>query len=155
MSFVVPASAANQPDAPIKSIPFWPDVEPEKVREIQRIDNTITPIRLRATLVEAIASVNDQLKAWRLARVAEGVAKLADIDVDKVDGISVLVNRYQRAVGCTAKALLLERYRDFDSTARGDKNADALTDPIDDLRRDARWAIADILGIGRSVVELI
>ena len=30
-----------------------------------------------------------------------------------------------------------------------------MENPIDDLRRDARWAISDILGIGRTTVELI
>jgi hypothetical protein len=153
--FVVTVPTDPAPDTTIKSSPFWPDVDPERMREDQRIDATVTAQRLRAALIEAIASVNVELSTWRQARIAEGVAALNAIDADDIDGQSVLVHRYLRAVGCWAKALLLERYRDVDSTATGDKRADAMADPIDDLRRDARWAIADILGGGRSTVELI
>lgn len=153
--FVVTVPAADRAEAPIASSAFWPEVDPVAVREAMRIDGTVTPERLRAALVEAIGSVNAELAAWRLQRNAEGIDTLADIDTEEVDGESILVHRYQRAVACTAKALLLERYRDFDSTSVGDKRADALENPIDDIRRDARWAITDILGIGRTTVELI
>ena len=153
--FVVNVPGQATPETPIAAGDFWPEIDPAAAREQMRIDSTVTPERLRAALVEAIASVNAELSAWRLLRVAEGVATLADIDVEEIDGASILVHRYQRAVGCTAKALLLERYRDFDSTAVGDKRADAMADPIDDIRRDARWAVTDILGLGRSTVELI
>lgn len=65
------------------------------------------------------------------------------------------VHRYGRAIGCSAKAVLLERYRDYDTTAAGNKKSDQLDSPVDDLRRDARWAISGILGISRNTVELI
>ena len=120
-----------------------------------RIDGTITPERLRDALIEAIASVNGELSAWRSARIAEGHATLADVPAEKVANASIHVNRYQRAIGCIAKASLSERYRDFDTTAAGNKKADQLENPIDDLRRDARWAICDILGTRRTTVELI
>ncbi|MEW6166069.1 MAG: head completion/stabilization protein [Pseudomonadota bacterium] len=155
MSFVTttPATPADEP--PIASSAFWPPVDPAKVRDAQRIDGTVTAPRLAATIIEAIASVNGELGAWRQARIAEGTATLDAVEAETINDVSILVHRYFRAVGCTAKALLLERYRDFDSTARGDKKADELADPIDDLRRDARWAISDILGAGRCTVELI
>lgn len=134
---------------------FWPDIDPVKVRSTQKIDSTVTSDRLRDSLIESISTVNSQLEKWRLIQIAAGRSSLEEVPADEVDGISVLVNRYCRAVGCTAKALLIERYRDFDATAAGNKKADQMENPIDDLRRDARWAISDILGIGRSVVELI
>lgn len=155
MSFIVTAPTPEAEEAKIVSGPFWPDIEPAKIREAQRIDNTVPPPRLRSILIEAIASTNYELRTWREARQAEGKAKLADVPSEKVDDVSILVHRYLRAVGCLAKALLLERYRDFDSTAAGDKKADALDDPIDDHRRDYRHAISDILGVTRTNVELI
>jgi hypothetical protein len=155
MSFVTTSPATPAEEPPIASSAFWPAVDPAKVRGEQRIDGTVTPPRLAAAIIEAIASVNGELGAWRTARIAEGSATLDAVEAEQINDVSILVHRYFRAVGCTAKALLLERYRDFDSTARGDKKADELETPIDDLRRDARWAIADILGQGRTVVELI
>lgn len=154
-SFLVNVPGTAQPETVITSATFWPEVDPVKVRAAQRIDGTITPERLREALVEAISSVNAELSAWRIARIAEGYATLAAVPAEIVDGSSTHVNRYLRAVGCMAKAMLTERYRDFDTTAAGNKKADKLEDPIDDLRRDARWAISSILGNGRSTIELI
>ncbi len=153
MIITAPTAPASEP--PLVSSPFWPEIDPVAIREEQRIDNTITPTRLRAALIEAITSTNDALRTWRIARVELGETTLAGIDADEVDGISVLVHRYQRAVGCLTKALLLERMRDFDATGKGDKKAEALTDPIDDCRRDHLNALAAILGRPRNTVELI
>jgi hypothetical protein len=154
-NLVIQAPTPAAAETPIKSSEFWPDIDPAKVRDDQRIDNTVTPPRLRHALVEAIATTNHALLKWRSAQQAGGFAKLDDVPADTVDDVSVLTQRYQRAVGCLAKALLLERYRDIDTTAKGDKKADTLTDPIDDLRRDHQNALADITGRTRSTVELI
>jgi hypothetical protein len=154
-SFVATSPAPTLSEAVIPSSAFWPDVDPVKIRTAQRIDGTITPERLREALIEAISSVNNELSAWRAARIAEGYATLADVPSDTVDGVSINVHRYLRAIGCFAKSSLIERYRDFDTTAAGHKKADQLENPIDDLRRDARWAISAILGIGRNIIELI
>lgn len=153
-AFVVTTPAPEQVEAKITSSAFWPEVDPVKIRATQRINNTITPERLRDALIEAISSVNGELSAWRTARELEGIPKLADAPAEQIDTISSNVHRYLRAVGCLAKAAIQERYSDYDTTSAG-KQADQLEDPIDDLRRDARWAISDILGITRTTVELI
>lgn len=154
-SFVVNVPAPTPAEAKITSAEFWPEVDPVAIRAAHRIDGTITIERLRDALIEAIATVNTELSTWRAARELEGRATLSAVPAEVVSAISVNVNRYHRAVGCLTKALLIERYRDFDTTAAGNKKADQLESPIDDLRRDARWAINDILGIGRTTVELI
>ncbi|MBI2306088.1 MAG: head completion/stabilization protein [Rhodocyclales bacterium] len=155
MSFIVPAPTPATEEAEIVSGPFWPHIDPATVREAHNIDHTVSPIRLRVTLIEAIAATNGELRAWRLARQAEGTATLAEVEAEQIDETSILVQRYHRAVGSHAKALLLERTRDFDSTAKGDKEADALAPQIDDHWRDYRRAIGDITGAGRTTVELI
>ncbi|BBE51131.1 hypothetical protein OYT1_ch1584 [Ferriphaselus amnicola] len=134
---------------------FWPEIELATLRTDHRIDGTVTDPRLRTVAIEAIATVNDELEAWRSAKMLAGYSTLDEVPAKQVDDTSVLVHRYQRAVGCLAKAMLTERYRDLDTTAAGNKKADVLDPTIDDLRRDARWAISDILCIGRSTVELI
>lgn len=155
MSFTVSVPASAHPPATIDPGAFWPEIDPAAIRAAQRIDETITGERLTEALYEAIATVNGELRAWKEGQLAAGIATLAEIEAERIDDTTIPVFRYRRAVGCLAKALLLERYRDYDSAARGDRKAEALTDPIDDLRRDARWAISDILGLGRSTVELI
>jgi hypothetical protein len=49
---------------------------------------------------------------------------------------------------------LAERYRGEDATGVGIKHALIIEDPIDDLRRDAYVAIADILRKPHMMVEL-
>lgn len=153
--FIVTAPSEPLFETPIVSGPFWPDIDPTEIREAQRIDNTVTPARLRGVLIEAIAACNFGLRSWRADRNAEGINKLADMEDEEIDGIGIRVHRYQRAVGCLAKALLLERYRDFDATGKSDKKAESVTDPIDDCRRDHLNALADITGRPRTTVELI
>lgn len=152
---IVPAPTPTAVEVTITSSAFWPEIVPSEIREQQRIDNTVTPDRLRGALIEAIATTNNALLAFRQAHQELGTNALADVVAEEIDGVSILVHRYQRAVGSLAKALLMERYRDFDATGKGDKKADQLTDPIDDCRRDHLNALADITGRPRVTVELI
>lgn len=155
MSFVVTSPPEETPEAEIDGGSFWPSINPVAIREGYRIDTTITPARLRETLIEAIASVNTELAGRRIVWQTAGAATLDAVEAEKIDTESILVHRYRRAVGCLAKASLIERMPDYDTTQAGDRKADRLENPIDDLRRDYRWAISDLLGIGRSSVELI
>lgn len=155
MSFTVPAPTPDSAEADIISSAFWPAIQPASIRSAQRIDNAILQERLRTALVEAISTVNTELASWRALREAEGHNTLAAVPAETIDGTSIHIHRYQRAVGCLAKAAILERSRDLDTTAKGDREAEATDPTIDDLRRDARWAITDIIGIGRTTVELI
>lgn len=155
-SLIIPAPTPEVAEAAITSSPFWPAIVPAEIRADQRIDNTVTPPRLKAALIEAIATTNGSLSGWRTThQVLNGYATLADVPAEEIDEQSILVHRYRRAVGCLAKALLLERLRDFDSTGKGDKKAEGLTDPIDDHRRDHLNALADITGRSRCTIELI
>ncbi|MGX2951352.1 head completion/stabilization protein [Ursidibacter sp. B-7004-1] len=52
-------------------------------------------------------------------------------------------------------ANLYERYRSFDSTKEGADKAQEYENSVDDLRRDARFAIRDLLNINRWTSELI
>lgn len=146
---------ANHEESPIDCGPFLPAIEPADARERMRLDGTVTPERLRTALIEAALSVHDELAGWINDQVAAGYATLADVPAREIDGDSAHVLRFHRAVRCLAAANLAERYRNFDATADGHQRADALDTTVDDLRRDARWAISDILGRGRTTVELI
>jgi hypothetical protein len=152
---IIAAPTQTPSETDIASGPFWPAIDPGMIRDQQRIDNTIHPERLRHALIEAIASTNDALADYRLAKESIGTTKLADIPAEQIDGTSIQIHRYRRAVGCLAKAMLLERMRDFDATGKGERKAEFLTDPIDDCRRDHLAAIADIVGRNRVTVELI
>ncbi len=153
---VAPVPTPAQPGGqPIGNDGFFPDIDVDQARAAMRLDGTVTPERLRAALVDAALSVNDELAAWRGRQLAAGFAELGAVPAQRIDGLSRHVHRYLRAVHCTAAAWLIERYRSFDATAAGDRKAEAENTSVDDLRRDARWAISDIAGAPRTTVELI
>lgn len=153
MSLISPAPAPKS--GLILNSGFFPDIDPNDVRSVMRIDGTVTEQRLRQMLVEATISVNAELATWRQEQQTAGYSTLDAVPAEQVDVESTLLAKYRRAVYCTTAADLAERYRNFDSTKSGHKSAEEMEPSIDDLRRDARWALSDLLGIGRSTIELI
>ncbi|WP_200844673.1 MULTISPECIES: head completion/stabilization protein [unclassified Novosphingobium] len=160
MTFVAtpPASEIEQPAAPETPVindGFFPDVDPAAVRAAARIPTSITPARLRAAILGAIMTVGIDVQQFATIQIAAGHATLAAVPAPHLDGESVQLIRYQRAVALYAKAELIERHRDFDTTAAGGSQADELTPSIGELRRDAQHAVRDLVGRGRTVVDLL
>lgn len=153
------ATASIPEDEPAEAVivndGWFPDIEPAAARGLIRIDGTITSERLRDALVTAIATVNDELAKWQALQQAAGYLNLAAVPSPLLDGIKRNLHHYQRAVFCLAKANLIERYRDFDSSGEGNKRADELEPTTGDLYRDYRWVISDMLGIPRSTIDLL
>ncbi|KAG0184743.1 hypothetical protein DFQ28_010635 [Apophysomyces sp. BC1034] len=134
---------------------WFPDIDLASVRATMRLDGTVTPERLRDALIAAVARANATLAAWRDAQQAAGYARLADVPAAQVDGKSVQLARYRRAICHLVHADLAARYRDFDATASGHAKADALEATVDEARRIAHWALNDLQGMARTTVELI
>ena len=120
-----------------------------------RLDGTVTQERLRPAVLDAIASVNEDLRAWRIAQHAAGHADLASVPTMRIDGVSANVLRYRRAVYNLTRADLTEQYRAYDATKSGGQHAEDLEATICESRRNVRWALNDIRGISRSTIELI
>ncbi|MBL0648959.1 head completion/stabilization protein [Aeromonas caviae] len=150
---------ANAPTSPaegeIDSSPFWPAISLPDLRDTVRLDGTVTTARLKHAVIDAITSVNRDLADWRRAREAEGVATLAAVPGEVINGESAYLHSYRRAVYAMTRANLLERYADYSATGDGVKGADAKIISSDDLYRDARFAIRDILGTTHNTVALI
>lgn len=139
----------------IETDSFWPDIDADHLRASQRIVASVTNERLKVAAVGAIISVNRELHTSKLVWQAAGYAVLEEVPAEQVNGESTLIALYRRAIYCTTSVEVCERYRSYDTTNSGDSNADELSPSIDELRRDARWALRDLLGVGRSTVELI
>ncbi|SFB30806.1 head completion/stabilization protein [Azotobacter beijerinckii] len=134
---------------------WFPDIDADHLRAALRLDSSITDARLEVAAVNAIISVNRELATYKSGEQANGHAALVDVPAVTIKGESELVHLYRRAVYCTAGAELAERYRSYDATAAGNQRADDLSPSIDEYRRDARWAIRDVLGNAHTTVELI
>ncbi|WIL42582.1 head completion/stabilization protein [Pantoea agglomerans] len=140
MEFIAPQKATAAPDI-IPNNSFWPDVDLSKFRSVMRVDGTVTPERLRQVVLTAMAEVNAELYPWR--------------ERQELAGVSVRLHHYENAVWCWTRAVLNERYQDFDATAAAAKRGEELADASGDLWRDARWAVSRVQDMPHCTVELI
>lgn len=136
---------------------WWPAVSFAAYRAASRIDRTASDPQAYARLREAIGSVNAQLAGWlSLCTAADpAVQALTDLPNPPHQPEGWHTERYLSAVYNTADALIAEAFRRIDATGEGDRRADAMESPIDSYRRDAQYAIADLTGKRRRVVELL
>ena len=151
----LPTNPTNKDEGEVSSAKFWPVIKLKDLRDIMRTDGTITTERLRHAVIDAVAAVNSDLSGWAINRQGEGYERLADVPSQTVNAESVLVHWYRRAVYSMARANLYERYLDSSATAEAVKDTDARDQTANDLYRDARFAIRDILGETHTTVELI
>ncbi|HBC0987197.1 TPA: head completion/stabilization protein [Escherichia coli] len=133
---------------------FWPEIALRELRAAMRISPSVVTGRLQHIATEAALHVCDELADWRTAQTERGYTSLDAVPSAMTGDISALHFRYLHAVYCLTRAMLLERYRDMDTTRSGDAHAVALDAEIQDLWRDARYAITDIQGIARVQSEV-
>lgn len=141
--------------APISSGDWYPPIDPAAARAVLRVDGTVTDARLVESLSNAMSAVEDQLDAWQQQQVELGRATLDVVPSKQLGGVSRLVLLYRRAIYATAQAELIEAYRNYDTTAAGQRRAELADPTVDDCRRNVRYAIRDILGRPRGDAELI
>ncbi|MDA1379962.1 head completion/stabilization protein [Plesiomonas shigelloides subsp. oncorhynchi] len=154
MEFVAP----EQPDGKaetIKNTPFWPDVDLEHYRLAMRTDGSVTNERLKEVALSAMSETNAELALYKEQQQRLGFANLADVPAATIGGFSELTYWYRRAVYSRIKANLTERYQDIDTTTSGGKRAEDMATVIDELWRDAQWAIQRLQGRAHMTVELI
>ncbi|WP_416139083.1 head completion/stabilization protein [Halomonas sp. HK25] len=157
MSSLIAYGTGETTEAPaaITNNGFWPEISPAAFRDAERIDGSVTDARVIHALRVAIADINRQLADWQLEHQGEGAATIDDVDPPSWQAEDVYPLLYQRAVYATAMATLMERYRDYSATGEGDERGEAKDLAADDYRRDARWAVSEILGESHTTVELI
>lgn len=152
---LIAAGGTTEETAVVPNAPFFPDIRLAEFRDAMRLESTVTDERGLHALEVAVFDVNSQLSGWSQKLIADGIAELEQAPAPPWYPVGAFNRLYLRAVWSVAKANLVERYRDYDSTNSGHGKADALDPVADDYRRDASWAIADITGTRRTVVELI
>ena len=146
-------------ELPAENDPWFPAIDPAQLRATCRLDGTVTPQRLHHALMQALASVNAELWAFKAATQLLGAARLADVPAGQLNGESVKAHHYRRAVYACVQADLAEAYRDIDTTPQSAGKVERVTDrlelKVDEHRRNQRWAISDLLGLRRTTVDLI
>jgi len=156
MSFIASAQpATSTPPATVANDGFFPDIDLAHARDTLRLDGTVTDARLAHAITGALLELANDLAGWKAAQQALGYETLAAVPGDQIAGKTRQAHAYLRAVYCLVKADLIERMADYDATGAGQKRSDRQEESPDEQRRNARWAVADIQGLRRTVVELI
>ena len=154
---------ANPPAAGVELVisndGWFPDVKPADVRSFCRFDGTVTVDRLRPALVDALLSVNAELQGFKDTQLLAGFMALTDVPAPQIDGKSAKLHHYTRAVSYCLMADLAEAYRNIAQLPSGTgKEAHVMERLVieqNEHRRKQRWAIADLKGQRRVIVELI
>jgi hypothetical protein len=139
----------------ITNAAFFPDLNLQELRDSMRLDGTVTDERAQHALEAGMFDANRSLADYMKSQKDLGFDSLENVPDADWQPSGTNVRLYLRAVWCLAKANLIERYRDYDSTGKGEARAEAMDLTGDDLRRDAAWALSDIRGANRTTVELI
>lgn len=157
MSFVAPntPTVATEQDQSITNHEFFPNLSLLEFRSGMRVDSVTTKERAVHALYRAMLEVNGRLWAWADQKKAQGISTLDDVTQKKGHPAGAIKKLYLTAVWSLAKAELVERIPDYDTTNAGKDKADSLEPAAETYRRDASWAINDIIGAPRSTIELI
>jgi len=136
---------------------FWPPISIAAARAAMRIPTDITDQRLADALKAAMLEAANDLAVWQGLQLVNGFDSLAEVPDrnPEIAGEKRLEVLWRRAVHSLAAADVSELQRGPDTTAAGAKRAELADLTVDDHRRNARFAIRDILGIARATVELI
>ena len=110
---MIPPQADGEPV--IENTFFFPAIDPKRVRELMRLEQTIAPARLRNAIKTGIAETNAELYDCRESQIKAGFPRLADVPSDSLDGESVRVFHYARAVCALATAAPYDRHRGVDA----------------------------------------
>lgn len=151
----VQEESINDGDEKITSGDFWPVIVLAQLRQSMRLTGNVTTSRLKHMVMEAVLYVNQLLDEWREVQKECGFNQLSEVPSPQINDTTAFVFRYHHAVYSFTKALLIENYRDIDTTREGEKHAQALSTQVDDLRRDGQNAVRDILGKLRMFAELV
>ncbi|WP_269915406.1 head completion/stabilization protein [Acinetobacter sp. HY1485] len=129
---------------------FFPEISVDEIRDIVKVDGSVTDARVKQTIFEEILDVNRLLAS--LVQPNTTLVKQATQWIGEKSDKEIL---YFSAVSNGVSAKVCEKYRGYDSTNAGNKRAEDLTSTIDEYRRNKHWAIQQLLQQNQTTVELI
>lgn len=129
---------------------FFPEVSMHEIREIIKVDGSVTDARLKQVVFEEIVDVNRLLD-----QIIQPNISLRELSKTEINGKSDREILYFSAISNGVAAKVCEKYRGYDSTNTGNKRAEDLTLTIDEYRRNKHWAIQQLIGKNQATVDLI
>lgn len=129
---------------------FFPPISMADVRGFVRADGSVTDVRLHQFVLEEVLDVQRLLMP-----LMAKAQRLIDLSTAYIDGRPSHEIWYFSAVANGVGAKVCEKYRNYDSTNKGNDKAEEQSATIDEYRRNKMWATAQMLGRNQTVVELI
>lgn len=152
----IAAPPAEPVDGTITGDGFWPDLDLSRLRQAVRIDQTVTPVRLRDVARGAMLDIMDELEDWRVEKTLAGFVTLAEVPARRrVDDVSDYEVRWFQAVTAVVAADLGDRQLGQSVRSAGVERAEELSADIDVHRRNVTYAVRDFLGVPRIIAEAI
>lgn len=140
-------SSENIPDnKSFSSEAFFPDIDTDPIYKLYRLPGELPEELIDDCLIRAIAEVNTRLQSWKEAKELDGHAALADVPAPVVNGESVNLKQYPRAVYCLAKAEILKETITVDRKEVAENTAKTSEETEDKYREFAGKAIRYIMG---------
>lgn len=135
---------------------FWPKLSVLIFRTEYRVVDSIDNHECKQSILKALLFVTDALQPIYKDAIKHGYATFDDIPSDQFYGTTKNKQRFEIAVFSYAKAGILERFRDVDTTRlAGSDKAEKQEPSIDDLVADAMGAIRELLGDPSTYAQLI
>ena len=154
----VAQAGQDEENTVIANLAFYPDILLLHFQQSYRVDETHLPERQIHALKTALREVNQDLQTWRktLTPPPQTLEETpGDVYGTGENAEHEKVSDYLTAVYAKAKAKLIERYRDYDTTKAGRDRDEDIIPNADEYHQESREAVRRILGTGRMTVELL
>jgi hypothetical protein len=148
----------------LPNMEFFPDIALRDFQSRYRVDNGAGEDRQIQALQQAMTRINRELlddsameegTNWVCQQVRNGFFSLETVPANHYGDCNEKVMQYRTAVYAHAKARLVERYRDTQTTRLGHDRADDLELTADDYDQESREAVRQLLGKPRCTIELV
>ena len=147
--------AFQTPEKTIQNQPFWPDLELADFVENYRIPTDLPEGTVTGHLVNAMILVNSRLESYRSEQQQAGHEHLEQVPSEAINGQSLQVTLYHRAVCCMGKAIVLRDFASIDRREPAENQAKTGEETEDRYLQYVDEAICRFLKIGDINVELI
>ena len=148
----------------INNIHFFPDIYLLDFQQRYKLDNGTAEERQINALQTAMMEVNEELMNpnardcgidWVNEQLNLGYCHLDAVPALKYGACSAKLHHYRTAIYARAKAELLERSPDVDTTRSGHDRADKLEETADKYLAEGRVALRQLMDKPRMTVDLI
>lgn len=148
----------------LPNMEFFPDIHLRDFQERYRVNNGQGESRQIQMLQQAMQRINRELLDddameeggnWVCQQVRKGFFTLESVPSVQYGDCTEKLMQYRTAIYAHAKARLIERYRDTQTTRPGHDRADDMELTVDDYDQESREALRQLLGKPRCTIDLI